>query len=260
MSSEAITVEQTGGVTVLRLAEPATRNALSSAIKARLETLIPAFFDDPAQRCLIITGTDEAFCAGGDITSLMQPQSPSAVRTRMARSYGWIERLLDGEKPVITAVNGPAVGAGFGLALLGDIVIASDRAWFRAGFSGIAAAADYGLARTLPRAVGTPRAKDILMSNRKVTADEALAIGLVSRVTSQDALLDSALSLAAELATGPTVGFGLTKRLINLGFEGSTSTYLQEEGLAQAIAFSTEDHAEGVKAFIEKRKPDFNGR
>ena len=260
VTDQSVTMERSDGVMILRLAQPATRNALNPAIKARLEALTPAFFDDPSARCLLITGSDEAFCAGGDITSLSEPQTPASVRTRMARSHDWIERLLEGEKPVITAVNGPAVGAGFGLALLGDIVLASDRAWFRAGFSAIGAAADYGLGRTLPRAVGAPRARDMLLSNRKVEATEALNIGLISRLFSHDTLQDEALGLARQLARAPTVGLGLTKRLVNLGFAASTSDYLREEGLAQAIAFSTDDHAEGVAAFLEKRKPDFRGR
>lgn len=260
LTDQAVVMEQADGVTILRLAQPSTRNALSVEIKARLEILVPAYFDDPFARCLLITGSDEAFCAGGDITSLSEPQPPAAVRTRMARSYGWIERLLEGEKPVITAVNGPAVGAGFGLALLGDIILASDRSWFRAGFSAIGAAADYGLGRTLPRAVGAPRAKDILLSNRKVEAAEALDIGMISRLVRHDILQDEARDLAQQLAQAPTVGLGLTKRLVNLGFTTSPSDYLKEEGLAQAIAFSTADHAEGVTAFLEKRKPEFSGR
>lgn len=260
MSGDAVIVERGDGVTILRLNQPRTRNALSHAIRAALDALIPAFFDDAEARCLLITGVEETFCAGGDITSLTKRQSASAVRARMARSHAWITQLIEGEKPVITAVNGPAIGAGFGLALLGDVVLASDRAWFRAGFSTIGAAADYGLGWTLPRAVGVPRAKDILLCNGKVDAVEAGKIGMVSGIVPHDDLFEQALALARQLAKGPTVGLGLSKRLVNLGFQSSAGVYLQEEGLAQAVAFSTEDHVEGVAAFMDKRKPVFRGR
>ena len=260
LGEEAVVAVTTDGVTELRLNEVATRNALSEAIKRRLEVLIPAFFADPAARCLLITGVDDAFCAGGDIASLAGPQSPAATRVRMARSHGWIRQLIDGEKPVVTAVNGPAVGAGFGLALLGDVILASDRAWFRAGFPAIGVAADYGIAHTLPRAIGAVRAKDILLTDRKVDAAEALAMGLVSRVVAHDDLPAVARALAHKLAAKPTVGLGLTKRLVNAGFRASAADFLEDEGLAQAIAFSTNDFAEGVAAFVAKRAPAFAGR
>lgn len=257
--NDAVRVEDIGAVRVLRLSQPETRNALAAEIKAGLEIEIPRFFDDAGARCLVITGVGAAFCAGGDIRGFVEPMTPTQSRKRMARSYGWIERLLEGEKPVITAVNGPAVGAGFGLALLGDIILAADTAWFMSAFSTIGLASDYGLGRTLPRAVGAPRAKDILMSGRKVEAGEALAMGMVSRLAPPERLMDDALALAAQLAAGPTVALGLTKRLIGLGFEGSVTAYLQQEGLAQSIAFATADHREGVNAYLEKRKPEFGG-
>lgn len=258
--SEAVRLEIVGAVQVLRLSRPQTRNALTAEIKAGLEHLVPRFFDDENARCLVITGEEAAFCAGGDIASLTEPSTPAQTRTRMARSYGWIERLMEGEKPVITAVNGPAVGAGFGLAMLGDIILTADTAWFMSGFSTIGAAADFGLGRTLPRAIGGPRAKDILLTGRKVEAAEAASIGMVSRVLPAERLMDEALDVAAKLAAGPTVGLGLTKRLIGLGYEGSAAAYLQQEGMAQSIAFGSADHDEGVRAFLDKRKPTFQGR
>jgi len=120
-------------------------------------------------RCLVITGSEESFCAGGDISN-MDDRSAPAVRARMYRSYAWTKCILTGEKPVVAAVNGAAAGAGFSLALLCDIVIVSDHAFFRAAFPGLGAAPDLGLALTLPRAVGSARAKDILLTNRRIDA------------------------------------------------------------------------------------------
>ncbi len=260
MADDAVILERDGAVAILRLAEPETRNALSPAIKARFEAIVPGLVNDAAVRCILITGTGGAFCAGGDVRSLAEAQTPAAVRTRLARSYRWIEMLLDGETPVVTAVNGAAVGAGFGLAMLGDVILAADDAWFMGGFGMIGVTADYALGRTLPRAVGAVRAKDILMTGRRVDAEEAGRIGMVSRVLRATDLRAEALALAHVLAAGPTVALGLTKKLVAAGYEGSASAYLQNEGFAQATAFGTQDHREGVDAFLDRRRPVFQGR
>ena len=257
--ADAVIQTVVGGVATLRLAEPDSRNALSPAIRAALETAVPALLGDPAVRCLLITGTGKSFCAGGDLRSLGSPGSPQKSRTRLARSYIWLEALLRAEKPVVTAVNGVAVGAGFGLAMAGDIVIAADSAVFLAGFPAVGVVADYALGRTLPRAIRMVRAKDILLTGRKVDAAEALAIGMVSRVVPADALEAEATAVARQLAEGPTVALGLTKKLIDQGYEGSAGAYLDCEGFAQATAFGTADHREGVAAFREKRSPRFEG-
>jgi 2-(1,2-epoxy-1,2-dihydrophenyl)acetyl-CoA isomerase len=248
------------GVATLRLSEPDSRNALSPAIRGALESAVPALIADPAVRCLLITGTGRSFCAGGDLRSLGEPATPSATRMRLARSYVWLQALLDSEKPVVTAVNGVAVGAGFGLAMAGDLILAADDAVFMAGFPAIGVVADYGLGRTLPRAVGAVRAKDILLTGRKVDAAEALSIGMVSRVVPRDALDAQALTIARKLADGPTVALGLTKKLIDQGFDGSVGAYLDREGFAQATAFGTLDFQEGVAAFGDRRAPRFEGR
>jgi 2-(1,2-epoxy-1,2-dihydrophenyl)acetyl-CoA isomerase len=257
--TEAVIIDFDGGIATIRLVEPETRNALSPAIKAVLEARVPLLTIDPAVRCIVITGTANAFCAGGDLRSLGKQEAPAESRDRMHRSHVWLERLLDCEKPVITAVNGPAVGAGFGLALAGDIVIAADSAWFMAGFTAVGVAADYALGRTLPRAIGSVRAKEILLTGRKVDAAEALAIGLVARLVPAAELEAATVALARRLADGPTLAIGLTKRLVDAGFDGSAAAYLEREALAQSIAFGSSDRREGVAAFLAKRKPVFTG-
>lgn len=173
MSEDSVVITRKGQVVLVRLNEPKSMNALSAGIRDGLHGNLPAMIDDPEVRCIVITGTGDAFCAGGDIRNMGVKPAP-AIRTRMQNSHGrFVSRLLKAEKPVITAVNGAAAGAGFSLALLGDIVIASKSAYFLTAFSRLGACPDLGLLATLPRAIGMARAKDILLTSRKVSADEA---------------------------------------------------------------------------------------
>src|SRR6266571_3355472 len=149
-----------GAVAIFTLNEPRTLNALSPAIKAGIEHELLPLLSDPEVRAIVITGEGRAFCAGGDIRA-MDEHRGVAVRERMRKSHRWLAALLSTEKPVVTAINGVAAGAGFSLALTGDIVVAARTARFKAGFPGIGAVPDLGLAYTLPRAVGMLRAKDI---------------------------------------------------------------------------------------------------
>lgn len=254
-----VTLDLQGPVAVLTLNEPRSLNALSGSIKADLELLVPQALDDEKVRALLITGTGKAFCAGGDIR-YMNERRPAEVRARMQRIHSWSARLLICEKPLVTAVNGIAAGAGFSLAMMGDLVCASTEARFRASFAALGAVPDLGLLYTLPRAIGMPRAKDILLSNRELSATEAAEIGLVSRLESHEALIPQALALATSLAAGPRASLGLTKMLLRRTHEMSFEALLEAEAMAQALAFSTEDFAEGVSAFFDKRTPKFAGR
>jgi len=253
--TDAVIVERHDDVALVRLNRPQSRNALGPDIKAGLEAAIPALMDDSAVRCLVITGSDEAFCAGGDIRN-MSDRNATAVRARMLRTYTWSQRILIGEKPVVAAVGGAAAGAGFSLALLCDIAIVADTAYFRAAFPGLGAVPDLGLALTLPRAIGSARAKDILLTNRRIDAAEAVTIGIAKRMVPAAALITDALQLAKELAAGPATSFGLTKMLLNNAF-GPINDFFASEAMAQAVAFGSPEFAEGVSAFQGKRKPDF---
>ena len=256
---DAVAIEKHGAVTALRLAQPEKMNALSRDIAAGLSAGVDSFFADAAARALVITGTDKAFCAGGDVRTMTGEKKPLATRGRLHDAHRWVRQLLEGEKPVITAVNGAAVGAGLSLALMGDVVIAAEDAYFAAGFPGVGVVPDLSVIYTLPRAIGFPRAKDLLFSNRRVPAKEALEMGLVSRVVPTAALRDEALKLAGRIASGPSVSFGLTKTLMRRAFETSLDGFLELEALAQATNFTTGDFAEGVAAFLAKRKPEFKG-
>lgn len=259
MNSVPVIVELEAAVATVRLNEPDRRNALSPAIRESLEREVPRLVNDPAVRCILVTGSGKSFCSGGDLRSLDPDATPYETRRRLAKSYAWLERLIAAEKPVIAAVNGPAVGAGFGLAMAADIVLAADAAWFLPGFASVGVVADYGLGYTLPRAIGSVRAKDILLTGRRVEAGEAAAIGMVTRVFPIEDLMDEAMLLARQLAAGPTVALGLTAALIDSGSAASIHDHLQAEGFAQASAFGTADFREGMDAFLTRRQPRFRG-
>ena len=244
-------------VASITLNEPDSMNALSGPLKNAMASAISRAMDDPQVRCLLITGVGRAFCAGGDLRT-MDERSSQAVRERMHRSYVWVRQLLCGDKPVIGAVNGVAAGAGLSLALLCDVLVASSRATFTPGFSVIGAAPDLALAYTLPRAVGIALAKDMFLTNRRLSAQEALAFGLVSRVVEPEGLQEASRALALQVAQGP-LSLSLAKGLLNRAFDGGAEAFLEREALSQAAAFNSQDFEEGVRAFLDKRAPQFRG-
>lgn len=248
------------GVALWRLNMPDQRNPLSPAMKAAFTEGIAGFSTDPAQRVLVITGQDEVFCAGGDLRSIDSTPGTVATRQRMAESHAFIRAMAAVEKPVVMAVNGAAVGAGASLAMLGDVIVASDRGWFASGFPKVGVLPDLGLLYTLPRIIGMARAKDFVLTLRRYDAAEALAIGMVSRVFAHDTLLEDTMKMAAGMARGPGVSLGLSKRLMNLGMADTFDSYLVREELGQAVVFGTEDFREGARAFRDKRPPEFSGR
>lgn len=256
MSDAPIIEERDGKVAVLTLNNPTKLNALSQDIRDRLITLIPELVRDPEVGCILITGAGRGFSSGGDFSSSSSTRSAVATRESFRAAHIWIRELVASETMVVTAVNGPAAGAGFGLAMLGDYVICSDQAFFRSGFPSAGLAPDYGVGWTLPRAVGAVRAREILFSNRKVSAEEAERIGMITRVVPHDQLMTEALASARTLADS-AYALGMAKRMVRRSFETTLEAYLDEEAFSQAVAFASEDFVEGAKAFQEKRSPAF---
>ncbi len=255
----SLLVERQGAVALVMLNEPKSLNALSPTMKAAMAETMPVLARDAEVRAIVITGGGRAFCAGGDIRSMVGITAEKA-RARMEETYSWLLPLLRANKPVICAVNSVAAGAGLSLALCGDIVMASEDVLFKAGFPGVGLVPDLALAHVLPRAIGVIRARDMLLTNREVRGPEALAMGLVSRLVPGERLREEALALAHQLAEGPTFAFGLMKQLTGKAFDTGLEAFLSEEGAMQALAFLSEDFAEGRNAFLAKRKPQFKGR
>lgn len=255
---DELVVEQEDGLAILRLNRPERLNALSADLLARLAAEVPRVLAAPDVRAIMITGTGNGFCAGGDVGSMAGRADRDAILAGMRSYHPWLKALWTSEKLVITAVNGVAAGGGFGLALIGDLIIASEDSSFKCAFTTLGAAPDYGLGFTLPRIVGAVRAAEILFSDRRVTAHEALELGVVSQVLPAESFAEDALEFARAMARLPR-GAQLTKRLLRLGSADEFARYLEVEAETQTEAFQSQDFAEGVAAFREKRAPVFRG-
>lgn len=259
MSEDILLVERHDKVVTLTLNNPDRLNSLIRPLRDALATMIPRLVADPDVRAVVLTGAGRGFCSGGDFSQPRERARPPVVQRDVSLVHGWMRQLLLSDLLLVTAVNGPAAGAGFGLALMGDVILASDRAFFKAGFPGIGVPADYLLGWTLPRAVGFPRAFDILTSNRRVEAEEAERIGMVTRIVPHDRLLASARDAARALADGP-YSIGQTKTLLRTAHSDALDDYMRSEAAAFALASSSEDYQAGIDAFREKRLPTFIGR
>jgi 2-(1,2-epoxy-1,2-dihydrophenyl)acetyl-CoA isomerase len=247
-----------GPVVTLTLNRPDALNALNAELRAALLAAVKAASRDDAIRAVVITGAGRGFCSGADLRG---GTAERAFRRVLRAEYNpLIEAIRGCPKPVIAAVNGVAAGAGFSLALAADIVVASEEARFVPAFHRIGLVPDSGLARVLVRTLGRHRAFEILLGERHLGARDAEAAGLVAAVVPADALADTAAQLAQRLAAGPTRGIALTKRLLERAENATLGETLETEAGLQDIAGRTEDHAEGVAAFSEKRDPSFRGR
>lgn len=250
--------ERQDGVLVLTLHRPEKLNALTGELLDALYTALKEGEEDQAVRALLLTGAGRAFSAGQDLTEFGD-QKPD-YEAHLRRYNRVVEAMAGLEKPLVVAVNGVAAGAGMSLALWGDLRLAAAGASFTTAFTKIGLVPDSGMSFLLPRLVGLAKAQELLLLSPRLSAEEALALGLVHKVVPAEGLLEEALSLAKELAQGPTRAYALTKKLLLETYRLSLTEALALEAVLQGEAGRTQDHEEGVKAFREKRPPRFQGR
>ncbi|MGJ7562229.1 enoyl-CoA hydratase/isomerase family protein [Variovorax sp. GB1R11] len=269
MPSEVIALRESqlsiedDGVAVFTHQRPAARNALSIALRADYRDMLDHVEAERRVRALVLTGSGGSFSAGGDLKSRQNNADPEfrsadAMRRRVQAGHGWIERLRSIEVPVIAAVDGPAVGAGFSIALAADFVLASTRAMFCMSFVKIGLVPDLGIFHFLPRAVGLPMAKELALTARRVSAAEGKQLGFVHTLHEPEALLPDALRFARRFVAGPREALGLTKSLLNRSFETPYATLAELEANAQAVASTAPYHAAAVDAFLRGEAPAYD--
>ena len=250
------------GVRTITLDRAEKLNAVNGVLADSLVAALDDAQREDAVRVVVITGAGRAFCAGLDISA--PPEIPSATVAERLDPYAWVGRWVLGvvscEKPVIAAVNGPAAGAGFGLALACDIRLVSASATMTAGYVRRGLSPDAGVSYFLPRHVGLARAADILLTGRDVDAAEAERIGLAAMVAPDDAFADSVASYARRMAHGAPVAHALTKRLLLHALDQPLDAQLREELAHIKYCFTTSDVREAMAAFRDKRSPRFEGR
>ena len=256
--------DQIGRVTLDR---PEAKNALTIEMRDAIVDAVRSARDDANDRALLITGAGDAFCAGMDLSaSTVAKASEPGYETRSTSEalrvgvQAFIRELWELDKPTVAVVNGAAVGPGAHLALACDFVLVHEQTRFLWSFAKWGLVVDAGGAYLLPRLVGLPRAKAMVMLGEGATGQEAVDLGLAYRCVPADELAGAAEKLALRLAGGPTRSLGLSKRLLNESFETDLAHSLELEGTYQSLAATSADLAEGMAAFKERRDPDFTGR
>ena len=260
--TEPLLVDRTDAVVTLTLNRPTAMNSLDVALKEALRDTLAELETDRSCRAVVLAGAGGSFSAGQDLREhvrTLETSDADPLATVRAHYNPIAARLANLPKPVVAAVRGAAAGAGASLAFLADFRIGGPSTGFTMAFAGIGLAADTGASYTLPRLVGPAVAAEMLMLNRKVAAERALQLGLLTElVDTDDDVLPRATALATELAAGPTVCFAQMKR--QLRQDGDFDTALTTEAEAQAACGFTSDHANAVDAFVNKRRPTFEGR
>lgn len=262
MSFERIRIDIEQGVCEITLARPEAANAIDLIAAEELAEAALMCDQDPAIRAVLIRAEGRIFCAGGDVGSFRNAGDdvPGLLKRITHGLHAAISRFARMDAPVVAAVGGTAAGAGLSLAAACDLVIAADNAKFTMAYTRIGLVPDGSSSWFLPRRIGIGRARDLMLRNRVIGADEALAWGLVEQVVPAAELDTEARKVARELAEGPTLAYGTAKRLLLDSFDRGLESQMEQEAHGISSMARTEDGREGLRAFFEKRAPKFHGR
>ena len=255
--SEVLLERPSEGIAVIRLNRPEVRNALNLTVRELLAEHFRTLGDDESTRCILLTGGEKVFAAGADIRDMVDQTPIEIMACRSERLWGSIASC---PKPVIAAVNGYALGGGCELAMHADIIVAGEGASFGQPEVRVGIMPGAGGTQRLTRAVGKFQAMKMLLTGEPVTARDALAMGLVSEVVPDGEVFEAALALAKNIATMPPLAVIQIKEAVLAGQDASLETAMMLERKAFQLLFATADQKEGMRAFLEKRKPEFRGR
>ncbi len=264
MSSDHLLTETRDGIAILTFNRPERLNALSAEMIQNAIAALERYSSDPTIGCIVVTGAGRGFCAGGDVAAMNAGTAGTLTfeqrLDRQRASHRLSGLLYSMPKVTIAAINGAAAGAGLSIALACDLRVASDKAKLTTAFAKVGFSGDFGITWPLTRLLGEAKAKELLFLSEVLTAEQALAVGLVSQVAPQEQLLAKALELAARIARGPQIALRHMKENVRLASTQDYQSMLDREALTHLRCAETEDHKEGAKAFVEKREPRFQGR
>lgn len=256
------------GVLTLTLNRPEARNAMSLAMNQALEAQLAAAELDPRVRCIVLTGAGKGFCAGGDVKGMAASGDGTvgaltidqAIHRQRANQRGTAGRLFKMPKPTLAALPGPAAGAGLSLALACDLRVMASTAIMTTAFARVGFSGDYGGTYFMTQLVGAAKARELYLLSPRVSAEEALKLGLANWVCAPDELAERTAHIARTLAAGPTVAYRYMKENLNRAMAGDVDDCLDLEATHHVHCGQTEDHREASRAFVEKREPVFQGR
>ena len=262
MTDEVIITRVADRVGTLVFNRPDKLNALSMDLISRSIETLGRWGRDPDIGCVVVTGVGRAFCAGGDVSTMAQDDTETLEqkidRLRQMQELSWL--LYNIPKITIAAVNGFAMGAGLGVCLACDLRLASDKARFGTAYAKVGFGGDFGTTWLLAHYVGGPKAKELFFLGDIIDASEAHRLGMVNRIFSHESLEDEVHAIASRLAHGPLTSYRYMKANVNLALSTDFRTLLDREAETHLRCSMTEDHKEGVRAFMEKREPKFSGR
>jgi enoyl-CoA hydratase/carnithine racemase len=253
----AVRAERRDAVGIVTLDRPEKRNALSPEVMEELASAIEAFDDDPQVNCIVIAGSDEVFAAGADIKAMSERSFQDVI---VASTLAYWKRIAATRTPLIAAVSGWALGGGCELALLCDMIVASESAEFGQPEITLGIIPGGGGTQRLARVLGKQRTMELVLTGRRISAADAHSYGLVNVVAAKDRWLDEAVELAAVVARRPPLAVRLAKQAVLAADEMSLEAGLAHERRLYELSMATEDRVEGMTAFLEKRRPDFQGR